>query len=69
MEYLKAVEVCKIGEIYVNGVVGQNIIDAAKECVYLSNLLKVVVHLYWNGKYISVYTNTTIEQIIERSAL
>lgn len=67
MENLKAVEVCEIGQIKVNGVIGQNIIDASKECIYLVNLLKVAVQLYWNGKYIDVYKGTTIEQIIEKS--
>lgn len=67
MEKLKAVEVCEIGQIKVNGVVGQDIIGAAKECIYLANLLKVAVQLYWNGKYIDVYRSTTIQQIIEKS--
>lgn len=69
MEKLKAVEVCEIGQIKVNGVIGQNLIDAAKECIYLANLLKVTVQLYWNGKYIDVYTGTTIKEIIEKSTL
>ena len=67
MEKLKAVEVCEIGQIKVNGIVGQNIIDAAKECIYLANLLKVAVQLYWNGKYIDVYRSTTVEQIVKKS--
>ena len=67
MEKLKAVEVCEIGQIKVNGIIGQNLIDASKECIYLANLLKVAVKLYWNGKYIDIYIGTTIEQIIEKS--
>lgn len=67
MENLKAVEVCEIGQIQVNGVVGKNIIDAGKECIYLANLLKVAVKLYWNGKYIDVYRSTTLKEIIEKS--
>lgn len=67
MENLKAVEVCETGQIKVNGVIGQNIFDAARECVYLSNLLKVAIKLYWNGKYIDVYRSTTVQQIIEKS--
>lgn len=66
MNNLKAVEVCEIGQIMVNGVDGQNIFDAAKECIYLSNLLKVAVKLYWNGKYIDVYRSTTLEEIIKK---
>lgn len=67
MSNLKAVEVCEIGQIKVNGIKGQNIIDAGKECIHLMNLLKVAVQLYWNGKYIDVYKGTTIGQIIEKS--
>lgn len=67
MEKLKSVEVCEIGQIKVNGIKGQNIVDASKECIYLVNLLKVAVQLYWNGKYIDIYKGTTIEQIIEKS--
>lgn len=64
---LKAVEVCEIGQIKVNGIIGENLIDAAKECIYLVNLLNIAVQLYWNGNYINVYKGTTIEQIIEKS--
>ncbi len=67
MEKLKAVEVCEIGQIKVNGVVGQNIIDAAKECIYLAKLLKISVQLYWNGKHIDVYVNSTVKDVIEKS--
>ncbi len=66
MEKLKATEVCEIGKIKVNGVRGENLFDAANECIYLANLLKVSVQLYWNGKYIDVYRGTTTKQIIEK---
>lgn len=67
MTNLKAVEVCEIGQIKVNAIRGQNIIDAARECIYLVNLLKVAVQLYWNGKYIDVYKGTTIDDIIKKT--
>lgn len=67
MEKLNAVGVCEIGQIKVNGVIGKNLIDASKECIYLVNLLNVAVQLYWNGKYIDIYKGTTIEQIINKS--
>ncbi len=65
MENLKAIEVCEIGILKVNGVRGQNMFDAATECIYLANLLNVAVQLYWNGKYINVYKATTVGEIID----
>ncbi len=67
MEKLTAIEVCELGQIKVNGVIGQNIVSAAKECIYLSNLLGVAVQLYWNSKYIDIYRSTTVEEIVEKS--
>lgn len=65
MEKLKAVEVAEIAKIQVNGVLGQNIFTAAEECIYLANLLKVVVELYWNGKTVKVYRTTTKTDILK----
>lgn len=62
---LRAVEVAGIAVLDVNDVLGKTIIDAAKECIFLANLLKVVIRLYWNGKYIMVYRSSTVKDIIE----
>lgn len=69
MEQLKAVEVCEIGQIKVNGIKGKNIFDAAKECINLANLLKVAVELYWNGWRIDIYTTTTVEDVVKKVSL
>lgn len=67
MNELKAIEICELGQIKVNGILNKNLIEAAKECLYIANLLKVAVQLYWNGKHIDIYTNDTIQTIIQKS--
>jgi len=64
MNELKAVEVTNLQYLDVSGMVGQNIFDAARECIWLANVLKRAVRLYWNGEYIFVFTNSTVEDII-----
>lgn len=64
---LNAVEVAELGQVKVNGRSGANIMDAAKECIYIANLLKVAVELYWNGKRIDVYVDSRAEDIIKKA--
>ncbi len=64
MEKLEAIEVAEIGIITVNGVIGKNIFEAAKECIYISNLLQIAVNLYWNGEHIMIYKNDTFISVL-----
>lgn len=66
MKTLEAIEICEIAQIKVMGKKGKLLWDAANECIALSNLLKVSVQLYWNGKVIDIYRNMTIGDVIAK---
>jgi hypothetical protein len=67
MDKLNAVEVCEIGQIKVNAQLGATIFDAAKECLFLVNLLNVSVQLYFNGRYVNIYKSDTIDTIVQKT--
>lgn len=66
MEELKTIEVAELSFIKVNAKIGANIFNTSKECIALANLLKCAVELFWNGQYIFVYTNSTVESIMQK---
>jgi hypothetical protein len=64
MEKLETIDMCELPLLKVIARKGKNIIDVGRECITLSNLLSVAIDLYFNDKVIRIYTNTTIEEIL-----
>lgn len=62
---LNHIEVAEVSQIKVNAKLGSNIWDVAKECIALANLLKVSVKLYFNGRYVHIYVDSKVNDIVQ----
>lgn len=63
---LNHIEVAELSQIKVNAKLGSNIWNVAIECIALANLLKVAVQLYFNGKHVDVYTDSKVQDIVDK---